>query len=444
MKKKKVLSLVMTLAVGASILAGCGSSSTADSSASSEATAAATSADDTASQNTTEAASDSATSSGDQKITIFQNKTEIYDQMVAMAKDYEAETGVAVDVWQISGDDYYQNLKTYLSSESGPTIFTVESDTEIAELKDYMSPLTDLSFIDKENDSLLAKNDDGTVIGIPTTAEGFGLVYNQDLYDPSKISSIDDLVSYIETEKDSGVEGVGLSQEAYFLIGHILNTPFALQDDPDAFCQKVYDGEVNIADVDEFQQLGKLFEAIRANETNPLEVTYDTNVGNFATGKTATIHQGNWCYSMFADYDVSFDMGIAALPIDGNDKIAVSRPAVWAVNSDATEEEQQLGKDFLNWLYTSETGTDYLMNKFGFVPVIEGMTADNLDPLSQTVSDAITSGNILPWTFNTSWPAGIVTTYLAPTTEEFFSNPDMTADDYLRALNDNFVQAASE
>ena len=39
----------------------------------------------------------------------------------------ERQTGVEVEVWPIAGDDYYQNLKTYMASESGPTVFTLNS-----------------------------------------------------------------------------------------------------------------------------------------------------------------------------------------------------------------------------------------------------------------------------------------------------------------------------
>lgn len=420
MKKRKIVSLVLATVLGASmVLGGCGSKGGSDAS-------------------NTEGASGE--SKG--KITIFQQKTEIYDQLKELAKDYEKETGVEVEVWQISGDDYYQNLKTYMSSESGPTVFSLSSSTEIAEMSAYLEDLSDLSFLDKINDDLIAKSDDKTV-GVPMTAEGFGLVYNKNLISEDQINTTDALVQTIKDATADGETGLGLSQEAYFLIGQILNTPFALQDDPAQFCQDVYDGKVNITDVKEFQELGQIFEAIKENQKNPLEVSYDDNCGDFATGKTEMIHQGNWCYSLFSSYDVDFDMGIAPLPIAGNKSIAVGVPSVWCVNTDASDSDKQLAKDFLNWLYTSETGADYLTNKFGFIPVVDGMEADNLDPLSQAVSDAIAEGNIIPWTFNEEWPAGIITTYLVQNAEEYFSS-DMTTDEFLRALNDSFVTAANE
>ncbi len=436
MKKSKIVSLLLATVLGASmVLGGCGSAG--DSGASNNAAG-----------TSTDGASTSDTSTGDTseksggKITLFQQKTEIYDQLKEMAAAYEKETGVEVEVWQISGDDYYQNLKTYMSSESGPTVFSLSSSTEIAEMSAYLEDLSDLSFLDKINDDLIAKSD-GKTVGVPMTAEGFGLVYNKNLISEDQINSTDALIEVIKDATANDKTALGLSQEAYFLIGQILNTPFALQDDPAQFCRDVYDGKVNIADVEEFQELGKIFEAIKENQKNPLEVSYDDNCGDFATGKTEMIHQGNWCYSLFSSYDVDFDMGIAPLPIAGNKSIAVGVPSVWCVNTDASDSDKQLAKDFLNWLYTSETGTDYLLNKFGFIPVVDGMEADNLDPLSQAVSDAVAEGNIIPWTFNEEWPAGIITTYLVQNAEEYFSS-DMTTDEFLRALNDSFVTAANE
>mgnify|MGYP000890508745 FL=1 len=40
------------------------------------------------------------------KIVVFQSKVEITDQLEAMAKDYESETGVQAEVWGTTGDDY--------------------------------------------------------------------------------------------------------------------------------------------------------------------------------------------------------------------------------------------------------------------------------------------------------------------------------------------------
>ena len=375
------------------------------------------------------------------KIVIFQQKTEIYDQLVELAKVYQEETGVEVEVWPIAGDDYYQNLKTYMTSESGPTVFTLNSASEMEEMKGYLADIGDVEVLGKIQDSLL-KVMDGKTVGIPMTAEDFGIVYNKDMVDPAAISTMDGLISFIETSGANGINGLGLSQEDYFLMGQILNFPFAVQDDPVGFCQKLYNGEVNLADVAEFQDFAKMMVAIRENQVNPVEVTYDGNCGDFTTGKSAAIHQGNWCYSMFSSYEIDFDMGLAGVPVGGNTAISVGIPSYWFVNGDASEAEQQLGKDFLNWLYGSETGADYLMNKFGFLPVVDGMTSEKLDPISASLADAIAEGNVIDWTFNTEWPVSFITTNLQPLAEEFFTT-DMSEADFLAKLTEAFVTAAN-
>ncbi len=381
----------------------------------------------------------SKTDSTTEKITIFQSKTEIMEDLNALAEAYTEETGVEVEVWETTGDSYYSDLKTGLSTEAGPTLFSLQPGAESEEMADYLEDLGDLSFVDQIGAGM-ADMIDGKTVGIPYTVEGFGLVYNADLVNPDEISSTDSLISFLDTSAAEGLNGLGLSQEDYFLIAHILNAPFAVQEDPDAYLQQVLSGEVRLVDNQAFVEFGEIMEAIRTDCTNPVDVTYDNNCGDFATGKTAMIHQGNWSYSMFADYDVSFDMGITGVPVEGNTKISVSVPTAWYLNIDATDDEKDLAKDFLNWLYTSDTGIEYLMDKFGFIPVVEGMSSDSLDPISQSVSEAVVNGDSIPWIM-TDWPAGIVTTDLAPIVQEFFTS-DMTATEMLDQLNDAFVSAA--
>jgi raffinose/stachyose/melibiose transport system substrate-binding protein len=372
------------------------------------------------------------------KIIVFQSKVEITDQLEACAEAYTAETGVEVEVWGTTGDDYLQQLKIKLGNNQGPTVFSLAPGSESEELKAYLADLSDLTFVG-DIAANMANEIDGKVVGIPYTMEGFGLVYNKSLIDASKVTNYDTFVQMLKDQKAAGVNGFSLSQESYFLIGHILNTPFALQADPQNFINKLVAGEVTMQDTPEFVEFGKFMEAIRENTNNPLEVNYDTQTGDFATGKNASIHQGNWSYGMFTDYDVTFEMGMMPLPIMGNDKIAASVPTCWFVNSQAAADEIQAGKDFLNWLYTSETGKKYLMEEFGFIPVLSSMTSPKLDPLSQSVSEYAAAGKTISWPMS-KWPAGIVDVYLVPIAQEFFTT-DMTGTDFLTKLSDAFVQA---
>lgn len=362
--------------------------------------------------------------------------------MEELAEEYEAQTGVEVEVWGTTGDDYMQQLKTKMANNQGPTVFSLLPGSESETMENYLEDLSGLSFVDKIAEGMANTNSQGKIVGIPYTMEGFGMVYNKDLVNAEDITDYDSFVKMLKDQKANGVNGFGLSQESYFLIGHILNTPFALQEDPIGFIEKLNAGEVKMADTPEFQEFAKFYEAIRENSYNPMEENYDKECGDLATGKTAAIHQGNWCYSMFADYDIDFELGVAALPLCGNDKLAVSVPAAWYVNSQASDAEKQAGKDFLEWLYTSETGAKYLMDEFGFLPVVEGMESESLDPLSEQVAEFAAQGKTISWAMN-AWPASIVDVYLVPVAQEFFTS-DMDSAAFLEKLDEAWAEANEE
>jgi raffinose/stachyose/melibiose transport system substrate-binding protein len=376
-------------------------------------------------------------SDGD-KLIIFQSKVEITTQLEAAARAYQQEKGVEVEVWSTTGDDYFLQLRNRLATNQGPDLFNLRTDAEIGQMANYLEDIGSVSVTGNIAGDLLGKSN-GKVIGIPYTVEAFGFVYNKSLIDASGITGYDSFTAMLREQKAKGINGAGLSQEAYFLIGHILNTPFAIQSDVTGFIDRLNKGEVKMADTPEFQEFARFMVAIRDNSYNPLELNYDRECGDFATGKTAAIHQGNWCYSMFASYNVNFEMAFMPFPLAGNDRIAVGVPSWWCVNSQTSDAKKQLAKDFIEWLYTSETGQKYLYDEFQFIPVVSGANAGSLDPLSADVSRYASSGKIIPWAFN-FWPAGIIEVHLAPVAQQFFTSR-MSAGEFLAALDKAWITA---
>lgn len=372
------------------------------------------------------------------KFIIFQSKVEITGQLEAAAKAYQAETGVEAEVWSTTGDDYFTQFKTRLANNQGPALFSVGPGAEAEQISGYLEDLSDLPFVKDIADSLLEKQGN-RVVGIPYTVEGFGMVYNKSLVDPAQIRDYHSFVELLTQSKAAGVNGFGLSQESYFLIGHILNTPFAVMPDAKSYMDRLARGEVKMAETPEFQEFARFYAAIRDYSYNPLEVNYDKEIGDFATGKTAAIHQGNWCYGMFADYTVDFEMGLMPFPLGGNDKLAVSVPNLWAINAQASEAERKMAKDFLTWLYTSGTGRRFITEEFLFIPVVRGMTSEKLDPLSAEVSRYAASGEIIPWAM-AHYPAGIVDVHLVPVAEQFFTSK-MSPEEFLEALDKAWAAA---
>ena len=371
-----------------------------------------------------------------EKVIIFQSKVEITDQLSKAAEDFTAETGIPVEIWETTGDDYRAQLKMKLAGDEVPTIFSVSKGAEADMFKTYLADIGS-GTVQKYVDDGVALKMDGKSVGVPYSVEGFGVVSDESMVSDADFASQDAFFTAIKNLKAKGVNPFGLSQESYFLIGHILNTPFAIMDDPEGFLASYEKGGIRLADQKEFKAFAQMMELIRANSTNPLEINYDRSCGDFATGKTAMIHQGNWCYGMFKDYKPAFTMKMRSLPLLGNKKIAVSVPYYWVVNSQATGGQQQNAIKFLDWLYTSEKGMDYIVSKFGFVPAESNIPTTSLDPLSADVAKAAGSGNTLPWMFN-SWPMNIIDTDFAPITQEFFTTPSMSGIDFVNKIDDAY------
>jgi len=375
------------------------------------------------------------------KISIFQSKVEIAESLEALTQKYKEETGNEVEVWGSAGDAYVTQLQAKLAADEGPTIFSVGSGSEAEKFKSYYYDMSNEPYV-----QYIAPNMeltfDGKIYGFPLGVEGFGLVYNKSMVDPRNVTDLNSFQQTLEALKAEGKNGFSLSQEAYFLIGHIINTPFALQPDPQGFIEKLNKGEVKMAETKEFQEFGKFLDVIKASAVNPLEVTYDSQMGDFATGKTAMVHQGNWSYGMLTDYgDLGFEISMMPFPLAGNDKLAVGVPGSWVINNGASPEEIKAANEFLNWLLTSETGHNAIVNEFKFIPALTNIEANNLDPLSQAVFEATSSGQTIPWAMN-YFPQGIIVNDLAPAAQEFFLTKDMTGEQFLQKLDEAWARAA--
>lgn len=379
------------------------------------------------------------------KVTIFQSKVEITDDLKNLAKAYEKETGQKVEVWVTTGDDYTTQVKTKLSNRnSSPNLFSTGGGQESAQLRSYMADLSDQPFV-KDIVKGRALTYDGKIYGLPYSVEGYGLIYNTALVKPSEMTSTDQFIEYLKAAKAQGkYTGFELSSETYFLIAHMLNNAFAIQKDPAAFLKDVESGKVQLQNVPAFKELGQIYEAIREYTKNPMSVKYDDQIGDLMSGKTAMVNQGMWINTMLKDYknsNVKLDM--MPFPLTGNKKLNVSVPLYWNVNKNKPANEVKASEKFLNWLVTSKTGQDYIVNKFKFIPVYTNIKIDQskMDSLSLAIYKAAQSGNTMSAS-TSAWPVGAIDTTFAPITEKFFSNKSMTGQELMKEISAGFVSTA--
>ncbi|WP_394219570.1 ABC transporter substrate-binding protein [Halobacillus trueperi] len=362
-------------------------------------------------------AGSSSESSGDATtIEIFQGKVEFNDQFEELAEKYEEENPeVDIKITSVGGgSDYAGSLKTKFASGDEPEIFSIAGPTEAANYEKYLADLSDTDLADLALEGTLNPvTKDGELHGLPFNQEGYGLIYNKDLFkkagiNPSEILTYEDLekaVQTLDSQKDElGIEAVFAfpAKEKWVPGNHLSNVYLAPE-----FNHKVMDAyqaeDVQFERNEEFKRMIDLQNDYSIQPT--LSLDYSQQVEQyFSLQEVAIIQQGNWIYPSVEQMDSDFakeGMGILPIPVDGEEgELPVGVPNYWAVNNNSDDETVQAAKDFLDWMYTSDVGKDYVLNEFKFIPAYEGYNTDEIsDPLSKEIYQYASEDQTTGWVF---------------------------------------------
>ncbi|WP_420488311.1 ABC transporter substrate-binding protein [Gottfriedia acidiceleris] len=345
-----------------------------------------------------------------EKITlnIFQFKAEIAKDLEALTKEYEKENkNVTVKVQTVGGGaDYGAALKAQFASGNEPDIFNNGGYQEAVTWKDKLEDMSDQDWVkDLYPETEKPMTVDGKLLGMPMNTEGYGFIYNKDLFDKAGITQLPKTLTELEATakklKDAGITPFSVGYGEWWILGiHLLNIPFAQQPDPDKFIADLNAGKVKIPDNDKFKEFIKLFDlTIKYGNKNPLTTDYNTQVTNFASGKTAMMQQGNWTQGMIDGITPNMKLGLLPMPINDDenamDKIPVGVPNNWVINKNSKNKEE--AKKFLNWMVSSDTGKKYIVEKFKFIPAVKTIEGKGLGPIADDIQKYSADGKVLSW-----------------------------------------------
>ncbi|MDP4143050.1 MAG: ABC transporter substrate-binding protein [Bacillota bacterium] len=428
---KKLTALACVLAITTGLVVGCGSSG----------------------------------SSSDKKVTldIFQFKVEAKDALDKAAKEYMNEhKNVTIHIDTVGGgQDYNPALKAKFASGKEPALYNIGGPQDAQDWKSKLEDLSDQPWVSKAYDGTLdPAKVNGKVYGMPFDLEGYGFVYNKNIFkkagiDADSIKTYADLEKAVQTldskKKDLGLEAVfALPGKETWVTGlHLSNVAFSneLKDGVTAFNAKTID--FKYAD-----GLKKLLDlqiqyGIKPDGTNKSinSVDYSTQVEQkFSLGKAAIIQQGNWIYGTVegVDKNLAQNIGFLPMPIDGvkEGSIPVGVPMYWAVNSSKDADTKKAAKDFLNWLYTSDKGKDMIVHDFKFIPALKGYDGDNLqpaDPLAKDIVKYSNAGKTMPWVFM-GYPTGWGQNKLGTDIQKYIGG-EMTWDKLVQDSKDTWAAA---
>lgn len=355
---------------------------------------------------------------GDQvTLNLFQFKVEIADQLAEMIKEFEAEhPNIKVKLETVGGGaDYGAALKAKFASGEQPDIFNNGGFKELELWKEHLADLSEEPWVEHVlpiGKVPMTDPEDGKLYGMPVNLEGYGFIYNKDLFEEAGITepptNITELKAAAEKLEAAGITPFSAGYAEWWVIGqHLLNIPFAQQEDPEAFIAGLYDGTEKIVGNKHFEEFKEVLDAeINFGNENPLTTDYNTQVTQFASGQTAMLQQGNWTENMIYEVDPDMNMGFLPIPINDDasaDSLPVGVPNNWAINKNSENIEE--AKTFLNWMVSSETGQRYITEEFAFIPAFDNIEPAGLGDLGQSILEYSTAEKTVPWTWF-MWPDG--------------------------------------
>jgi raffinose/stachyose/melibiose transport system substrate-binding protein len=348
------------------------------------------------------------------EVTVFHFKVNIEKQFQELIDIYNAEhPNVVVKQEAVGGStDWMALLKTRFAAGNGPEIFVVDGVSQLNLWKDRLADLSNEPWVDQS--FAFAKSSmtiDDKLYAMPVNIEGYGFIYNKDIFNELNIevpATLTDLKAAAKKIKEAGYTPFASGFGEWWVIGmHLLNVPFAHQPDADAFVDQLNEGSATIPGNETFAKFKDLMDTIvEYGDPNPLTNDFNAQVALFAGGEAAMIQQGNWMEPTVFETNPDMNMGLMPIPLSDEpkmDKLPVGVPQNFVVNKETDSVDE--AKAFLNWLVTDETALKYYTDEFGYIPAFDHISADNLGPLSQDIAKYSKADKTIPWAFN-KWPDG--------------------------------------
>ena len=136
-------------------------------------------------------------------------------------------------------------------------------------------------------------------------------------------------------------------------------------------------------------------------------------MSEFALGQCAMVQNGNWGWSQIAgvsgntvkEDDVKFLPIYTGVKGEEKQGLCIGTENYFCINKEASEADQKATQDFINWLFTSDKGKDYVTNELGFIAPFDTFSDKEApqDPLAKEVIKYMKDDNYynIDWNFTT-------------------------------------------
>ena len=379
-------------------------------------------------------------------------KPESADVYQEIAEKYEQETGVSVKVVTAAANTYEQTLKSEIAKSGAPTIFQVNGPIGYQSWKDYCLNIENSDFAKLLSDDTLAIRDQNGngIYAVPYVVEGYGIIYNDaimkkyfalsdkavNIDSADQINNFDTLKTVVEDmtahKSELGIDGVFASTslssgEDWRWQTHLLNVPLYYElRDSDDYTDPTIAGlnakEIAFRYVQNYRNLFDLYINNSITEKGLLgSKSTSDSMAEFALSRVAMVQNGNWAWSQISEVkgntvkkdDIKFLPLYTGIEGEESQGLCIGTENYLAINKNASADAQKKSLDFLYWLFSSDTGKDYVTNKLDFITPFNSFSENELpsDPLAREVVRYMNDKNLdtVPWIF-TSFPSDVFKT----------------------------------
>ncbi len=343
---------------------------------------------------------------------VFHFKVNIINQWNALTDIYTEENPDVVFNNEIRGGgaQWMTILKNKFAADAAPDIFIVEGPGQAVVFEEYLTDLSDEPWVDRAipfaRDGLRMGD---AIMGMPVNLEGYGYIYNEALFEEAGIGELprtfDELEETARALESAGHTAFGTGYGEWWVMGlHLVNAAFAMQPDPQAFVDGLNAGTESMAGNPLFADLQRLIDLnVRYGERNPLTTDNRMQVQFFVNRDVAMIQQGNWKELDIIAADPDMEFGVLPLPLTNDpeqaNRIPIGVPFYFVVNGASPARDQEVAREFLNWLVSSETGQRFLVEEFGFIPAYSDIEGTGLGGVSRDLLAAAAEDRAIPWVF---------------------------------------------
>jgi raffinose/stachyose/melibiose transport system substrate-binding protein len=268
------------------------------------------------------------------EVTMFGTiKDEIKDQFLAAVSSYNRSQN-CYNLKSIVGDKkltFLQNITPKYAAKDAPTIMY---DLQyIPDMADKVMDWKGTKLMSLASPGLLAAaNIGGKQVGLPSTAEAFGLVYNKSVIkasgiDVAKIKTWNDLEAAFKKLKADGKKPLHFSAIWWSLGAHFTNmyhsTAGKTHEDRLKVLDALADGKKDLSKDPAFKNWLATYDLLKKYNASPVNLTdteYDASVADLASGEYGFMFQGNWTEPSLNTIAKSTKFGLMNLPMSNDTK----------------------------------------------------------------------------------------------------------------------------